>query len=130
MALDEFAISRQQMARAQSDLRRVKGKLAVSKAVMQGATNTERPALAKNVKRLDTQIAVLTEQQKELNGDVERLQRETEKLAPTSVDVEMMEADITNWMCFWRGLARNGINSAWRRTRPRASRCCSERTCT
>ncbi len=69
--------------------------LAVQKSLLQD-TGKENPEMRQAIRRLETQVAVETKQEKDLEKQVQGMQREAERFGNSTVDMQMLLSDIKN----------------------------------
>jgi hypothetical protein len=96
LALGELYEHRKELRQLQAELRAFKRDLAVQKAALQDALEREQTPIGKEIKRLETLVTVTTEQELEIKMVVERCWKEAEKFGMSTVDIEMMRAEIKN----------------------------------
>jgi hypothetical protein len=98
LALEELSLYRQELWKLQAELRVHERDLAVQKALLQLTLkgSMERDTTLQDIKRLETQIAVETEQKKDLEKAVQQKRSEAERFGVSTVDMEMLLADIKN----------------------------------
>jgi polysaccharide biosynthesis transport protein len=105
LALEQLSFYRQQLVQAQFEVRRATKELAMQKAFLLDAKGQEVQEIHKDIRRLEISIAVMTDQEQNLRQEVQRQQSEAEKFGSSSVDVEMMRADIKNLDALLAGIA-------------------------
>ena len=93
LAFDEVRMLWRQLGPLQTDLRVFKRDLAVQKALLPDAKG-DRVAILKDIKRLETAIGVMTEQQAELEDKVKYAREEAVRFGRSTVDSEMLRAEI------------------------------------
>ncbi len=96
LTLDELSIHRHEVRELQAKLRSFQIDLAVQKALLDDAKDEGRVRIAQDIKRLEASIAVTTEQESVLKTEVDRYRQEAERFGSSSIDIEMMRADIKN----------------------------------
>ena len=96
LALEELSSLRQELRKLKADLRVAQTGLAVQKALLPDAGKDEKAQLVVLIRRLEAEVAVETEQEKDLEKQVQRRQREAELFGNSTVDMEMLQADIKN----------------------------------
>jgi polysaccharide biosynthesis transport protein len=96
LALEELTIYRQEMAKIQHELGHARGELAARKASLKGADAAHRPAILDEIKRLEVEVAAAGEQSSAVERQVVMQKREAEKFGGSTVDIEMMRAEIKN----------------------------------
>ena len=68
----------------------------MSKNLQQQIRDKKRVDTNREITRMESEVAILKEQEKQFRADVERLQKEAESMGKKSIDVEMVRAEITN----------------------------------
>jgi beta-lactamase regulating signal transducer with metallopeptidase domain len=96
LALEQLTLNRQEMAKFQREQRQHKVELAVQKAFLEDAKEAERAAILKEIKRLEVTIAVSAEQEAAMKKQLEAMQSEATQFGRTSVEMDMMRADLKN----------------------------------
>jgi hypothetical protein len=96
LALEQLTLNRQEMAKFQREQRQHKVELAVQKAFLEDAKESERAAILKEIKRLEVTIAVSAEQEEAMKKQLEAMQSEAAKFGRTSVEMDMVRADLKN----------------------------------
>jgi hypothetical protein len=118
LVLEKLAIYRQEMAAIQAKLRGLKGDLAVQKASLADAKDASRDPILKEIKRMETTITVLSEQEEAMKKDLQTTKQEAERFGTSTVDIEMMRADIKiqNAVLAEIGMARERLKVECRAT--------------
>lgn len=66
----------------------------LEKGLREKVRAAKKGELDKNIRRLESEIAILTEQEQQFQKDVERQRKEAEMIGRSSIDVEMMRNDV------------------------------------
>lgn len=83
--------------RRQKDLKAVEDQFDARRAKLAETVRKRKQAAVRaEIQRLETSIGVLTEQQKNLENESQQMRKDAEKFGTSSVDIEMMRADIKN----------------------------------
>jgi len=96
LLLEDLAFYRNETAKSQVEVRRYEVELAVQKAFLEDAKGSDRIPILKEIKRLEVTIRVTTEQNAKLEANIHRIRKEVGQVGLTSVDVQMLRADIKN----------------------------------
>lgn len=94
LVLDNLSMYRQDMRETRAKLRSLKVDLAGQKAILDVAKDEGRVAIAQEIKRLEASIVALTEQESQMQADVECLRKEADGFGRSTVDIEMLRNDI------------------------------------
>ena len=96
-AVKELTRCQEEMGEIRAEMRMYKGQVAQLKASPNDASD--------QIRSYEGLIAAKTEQQKELEKDIQQARKEVEKFDASSVDIEMMRADIKNLDAVLTGIA-------------------------
>lgn len=96
LALEELSSYWKDLKRLQTMLQDMRRDLAIQKAFQDDAKGEKRDVFSKEVKRLAAAIVATEEQESKLQRVIDCCRREAERFDTSTVDVELMRADIRN----------------------------------
>lgn len=96
LKIEEYAAIGQQLLALQTQLRSFEVDLGVQKAFLENATEEDRAAIAKEIKRLEASIAVVGAQEATMRSVRKPCRDEIDKIGMSTVDIEMLRVDIRN----------------------------------
>ncbi len=96
LALEELSNYWNNLKRLQTTLQDMRRDLAIQKAFQDDAKGEKRDVFSKEVKRLAAAIVATAEQESKLQQTVDCYRRETEHFGTSTVEIEMMQAEIRN----------------------------------
>ncbi len=96
LALEELSSYRTDQKKLQTMLQDMRRDLAIQKAFQEDAKGEKRDVFSKEVKRLAAAIVATAEQESKLQQIIDCYRRETEHFGTSTVEIEMMRAEIRN----------------------------------
>jgi hypothetical protein len=106
LVLEEWSEYQKDLRQIRTELRGLRKDLALQKALSTDAKETDRVAMQKTIKQIETAIAATEEQEVWTNEKTARIRKDADRLSSSSVDADIMRNNIKNLEDVLAGIAK------------------------